>query len=88
MLFLTNIFLYKYSYTYRINGLSRVNKFPKTKLYTYSEKKRPYRNLTSVGLINYLNPFDHANMEKNNSFLHYLADNKYIYSNVKTTLLK
>jgi len=88
MLSLTSIFLYKYSYTYRVKGLHHIYKFPKTKLFTYSEKKRPYRNLTSVGLINYLNPFDHANLEKNSSFSHYLADNKYLYSNIKTTLLK
>lgn len=88
MLFLTNIFLCKYSFTYRVRGLQHINKFPKLKSYTYSEKKRPYRNLTSIGIVNYLNPFDHANLDKNNSFLHYLADYKYIYSNIKTTLLK
>jgi hypothetical protein len=88
MLFLTNIFLYKYEPSYRVKGLHYIYKFPKIKLFTYSEKKRPYRNLTSVGLINYLNPFDHANLEKNNSFLHYFADSKYLYSNIKTILLK
>ena len=88
MLFLINIFLSKYNCTYKIKGLSRVYNFPKTKPYTYSEKKRPYRNLSSIALINYFNPFDHANLDKNISFLHYLADDKYIYSNSKTILLK
>jgi len=88
MLFLTNIFLYKYNTTYRVRGLKLIYKLPRVNLFTYSDKKRPYRNLTSVGIINYINCFDHAALEKTSAFTHYFATYKYIQSNIKTFLLK
>lgn len=83
-----SIFLYKYNINYKIKGVSYLYKFPKFVLNTYSEKKRPYRNLSSIALINYMNTFDHINIDTNNSFMHYLAEDKYLYSNIKSILLK